>query len=78
MPTTGASGYEQASAPISGTSGSWTWTTSGAKARSSRRIFVTPSGKTEMLDTAPLAPNAFVRASGIMYSGTARGSARAR
>ena len=36
----------------------------GREARSSRRIAVTPSGNTPMFEIDPLAPNAFVRASG--------------
>ena len=41
----GRAADRQASQPISGAGGSWTWTTSGANERSSRRILVTPSGK---------------------------------
>ena len=64
MATTGAPGYEHASQLIGPAGGSWTCTTSGANARSSRRMLVTPSGKIPMFETEPLAPKAFVRESG--------------
>ena len=44
--------------------GSWTWTTSGPNARSSRRRLTRFSGNTPMLETDPLAPKALVRPSG--------------
>ena len=70
MPTTGAPGYEHASQEISGAGGSWTWTTSGAKARSSRRIFAIPVGEdAEVRDRAVGAEGHACAPSGTRYSG---------
>ena len=69
MPTTGAPRQVMASEEISQPGGSWTWTTSGANARSSRRSFVTPPGNGLRLETEPLAPMPTVRESGTRKSG---------
>ena len=69
MPTTGAPRQVAASEEISQPGGSWTWTTSGANARSSRRSLVTPPGNGLRLETEPLAPMPTVRASGTRKSG---------
>ena len=60
----GAPRQVMASEEISQPGGSWTWTTSGANARSSRRSFVTPPGNGLRFETEPLAPMPTVRASG--------------
>ena len=79
MPTVGVFAPKAAFQPTSGTSGSWMWITSKSSPPTSRRVFATPpQGDEERFETAPLAPKARVRPSGMKFSGSDGGAAAAR